>query len=352
MQKLAQEASDFVQESLYKVSNKFFDKNTGNFNTVYERPLNRIVSGLIPVAFLANDAYNLSVLCGDTKEESKKEAKERQKQEISRVFTTAYIQLLTLGAFTKLVNTKSWFAPLTSATTVLVSETTSRKRLGKPIFFLNKEKAKEYNKKLEEKEKSEKVKNEQPTAATSIKEQKTDVNPILRSNVLKDNTAESKVFSSFATSFAGKEESKVEEKKTEVSNALNGRYFEKIILDKDADFFYQGRCKVDDYQSDKRIRQFVVTARVKPYKFKKELTVKTYSLSAAELTVILTNGRMSVVPEITCTNDNTKVVFGGIEKMLSAGTHEILDFQLKEGTNTFKLSGSGTITFKYQEGEL
>ena len=147
-------------------------------------------------------------------------------------------------------------------------------------------------------------------------------------------------------------DSAYEEKKTEVSNALNGRYFEKITLDKDADFYYQGRCKVDDYQSDKRVRQFVVTARVKPYKFKKELTVKTYSLSSDELTVNLTNGRMSVVPEITCTNDNTKVVFGGIEKMLSAGTHNILDFQLKQGTNTFKLSGSGTITFKYQEGEL
>ena len=44
------------------------NKYTGNFNTAYERPLNRIVTGLIPVAFLANDAYNLSVLCGDKKD--------------------------------------------------------------------------------------------------------------------------------------------------------------------------------------------------------------------------------------------------------------------------------------------
>lgn len=216
MQQLAKEASEYVQESLYKVSNKFFDNHTGNFNTVYERPLNRIVSGLVPVAFLANDAYNLSVLCGDTKEESKKEAKERQSQEISRVFTTAYIQLLTLGAFTKQVNTKSWFAPLTSAATVLFSETTSRMRLGKPIFFLSKEKAKEYNKKQAEKEgKIETTNTKQPIPATTIKEQKRESNPLLQSNMLMNNTANSKIFSDFATSFAGKEENKVEEKKQE-----------------------------------------------------------------------------------------------------------------------------------------
>lgn len=150
--KLKAEAEKYIGESLYKVSNKFFDKHTGNFNTAYERPLNRIVSGLIPVAFLANDAYNLSVLCGDSKEVSKKEAKERQKQEVSRVFTTAYIQLLTFGAFTKFVNTKAWFAPMISALTVLFSETSSRLRLGKPITFLTKEQAKEYNKKQKAKE--------------------------------------------------------------------------------------------------------------------------------------------------------------------------------------------------------
>ena len=150
--KLKADAETYLSENLYKVSNKFFDKHTGNFNTAYERPLNRIVSGLIPVAFLANDAYNLSVLCGDTPEESKKEAKERQKQEVSRVFTTAYIQLLTFGAFTRFVNTKAWFAPMISALTVLASETSSRLRLGKPITFLTKEQAKEYNKKQKEKE--------------------------------------------------------------------------------------------------------------------------------------------------------------------------------------------------------
>ncbi len=197
---LVREANDYIKENLYKASNKFFDKHTGNFNTAYERPLNRIVTGLIPVAFLANDAYNLSVLCGDKKEDSTKEAKERTKQEISRVLTTAYIQLLTFGAFTKQVNTLSWFTPLTSALTVLFSETSSRHRLGKPIFFLSKEKAKEYNRKEQEKAKQVAFSADKTSTKPEIKEVEKTIQTAQTEqlkNIISANPAESNVFASF-----------------------------------------------------------------------------------------------------------------------------------------------------------
>lgn len=143
-----------------------------------------------------------------------------------------------------------------------------------------------------------------------------------------------------------------EEKKAEVSNALNGKLFEKITLDKDPDFYYQGRCKVDQYLSDKRIRQIVVSAKLKPYKLKQNKTVLSLPLTSTAQTVNVENSRKTVVPKITCTADNTKIIFGSVEKMLSAGTHEELDFQLKEGDNIFTVSGSGTVSFEYQEGVL
>jgi len=214
---IVKEANEFIKENLYKVSNKFFDKHTGNFNTAFERPLNRIVTGLIPVLFLANDAYNLSVLCGDTKEESKKEANERKKQEISRVFTTAYFQLLTFGAFTKQVNTIPWFTPLTSAATVLFSEITSRKRLGKPVLFLSKEKAKEYNKRDAAK-KGKKIKENKET-----KTQKTQETVKSQNNNFNLTVSEPKVFTSFkASTTDNKPETavKTEKKKDEPKKAL------------------------------------------------------------------------------------------------------------------------------------
>lgn len=226
---IVKEASDYIKENLYKASNKFFDKHTGNFNTAYERPLNRIVTGLIPVAFLANDAYNLSVLCGDKKEDSQKEAHERTRQEISRVLTTAYIQLLTFGAFTKQVNTLSWFTPLTSAATVLFSEISSRKRLGKPVFFLSKEQAKEYNKKEAEKSdgKEDSSKTNQPKETDN--KSKIEQVPVQKNNIVISSQTEPQVFACFKGT--SKEEPKEEKSKPAERKALmNADTFKKGLI--------------------------------------------------------------------------------------------------------------------------
>ena len=142
-----------------------------------------------------------------------------------------------------------------------------------------------------------------------------------------------------------------EEKKTEVSNLLNGQEF-KITLDKDEDFYYQGRCTVESYMSDRRLRQIVVSAKVKPYKYKQSVTAVTIELSSTPKTMNIANSRKSVVPSITCTKDNTVVTFGGATYNLSAGTHKVLDIQFVEGNNAVTVSGTGTVTFKFQEAEL
>ena len=142
-----------------------------------------------------------------------------------------------------------------------------------------------------------------------------------------------------------------EEKKTEVSNLLNGQVF-RITLDKDEDFYYQGRCTVNDYLSDRNLKQITVTARVHPYKFKQTVTVKNFVLTDEWQEISIQNSRKTVCPEITCTNDNVKISFGKSAFNLSAGTHKILDIIFSEGRNILKVSGSGTVTFAFQEGEL
>ncbi len=142
-----------------------------------------------------------------------------------------------------------------------------------------------------------------------------------------------------------------EEKKTEVSNRLNGLAC-KITLDKDPEFYWLGRCTVDSYKSNKRIRQFVVSAKVRPYKYRQTETVVSFALTGDETTVTIRNGRKSVCPEITCTNDGATIAFNGITHEFNAGTHKFLDIRLVEGNNQISIDGTGTITFKYQEGEL
>lgn len=142
-----------------------------------------------------------------------------------------------------------------------------------------------------------------------------------------------------------------EEKKTEISNLLNGKAC-KITLDKDPDYYWQGRCTVDSYKSNKRVRQFVISAAVRPYKMKQKETIVSFALSSAEKTVKVRNSRKSVCPVIECTNNNTHITFGNATFAVNAGSRKLPDIIFTMGENELKLSGSGTVTFRFWEGDL
>jgi hypothetical protein len=141
-----------------------------------------------------------------------------------------------------------------------------------------------------------------------------------------------------------------EAKKKEVSNRLNG-WRGNITLDKDPDYFWTGRCKLDEFASNKRLRKIVVGARLAPYKLKKELTSVSATLSEDPCVVTLKNARKTVCPTIICTGEATLTVNGG-EHVLSEGTHKVLDIQLHEGETEVTVTGSGEVIFEYQEGDL
>ena len=140
-----------------------------------------------------------------------------------------------------------------------------------------------------------------------------------------------------------------EEKKREVSNLLNGKRC-RIVIDKDPDYFWEGRCKINEYQSNKNIHKIVVGATVAPYKSKLNQTV--VSVPAGENVIrTLWNGRKPVVPTITNTAQAT-IVFGGGTFTIGAGTHKILNIELGEGANQVTVTSTAAVQFEYQEGDL
>lgn len=155
----------------------------------------------------------------------------------------------------------------------------------------------------------------------------------------------------FTFTIAPGDELTFDERVSIVSGLLNGQQC-KITLERDEDYYWSGRCTVDKYVQNKLIGQIVVKATVAPYKLRQKTTSATITLSPDVQEVILKNGRMACVPTIECTNDGTTVVFGGNTYTLDAGTSKILDIRFVEGNNVLKLSGTGTITFRWQEGEL
>ena len=126
-----------------------------------------------------------------------------------------------------------------------------------------------------------------------------------------------------------------DEKVSQVSNALNGLKC-KITFDRDSEFYWDGRCVVDSFAQDRRLKQITIKLRVRPYKYKRWMTVHSFALTEAEKIITLTNGKKPIVPEITCTNDGVKVVFGDGTYTLSAGTHKYLDIYLNKRNNILK----------------
>ena len=134
--------------SVFQSAMKMFDPKTGNYDTKHERALNRLVSGLPPAIFLATDAYNLSRMMDDDKKEADKEMKTRFKQEVSRILSSGYLTLITMGAFQKFINSSKMGIVITTGTTVLITEMFSRLSNGKHITRLTPEEAREENRRL------------------------------------------------------------------------------------------------------------------------------------------------------------------------------------------------------------
>ena len=140
-----------------------------------------------------------------------------------------------------------------------------------------------------------------------------------------------------------------EEKKMQVSNFLNGKRC-KITLDKDPDYYWVGRCVVDNYASDRNLRQISVKATVTPYKLRLNPTVVSVN-AGTDVSVTLKNGRKTVVPTIE-TLAATTIIFNGNRYDLNAGKHRILDITLVAGKNHMLVTSIAPVKFTYQEGDL
>ena len=134
-----------------------------------------------------------------------------------------------------------------------------------------------------------------------------------------------------------------------VKNALHGKKV-RVILDDDPNFYYIGRLKVSPFNSEKAVGSLSVEADCEPYKYNLEKTIVQKAINGSA-TITLMNGRKRVVPEIATTTPMT-ISFGGGSWSAGAGTFRIPELELVQGENVVGVTGTGTITFTYQEGNL
>ena len=137
-----------------------------------------------------------------------------------------------------------------------------------------------------------------------------------------------------------------EEKKSEVSNLLNGKVFN-ITLDKDPDWYYISRCSISDWKCDKRIGQITVDLTLQPFKYAQE----ERSVHFIDPPCYITVRGCSVIPTIT-TKTSLLLYVNGVNYNLSAGTHKYLDICLKPGENKLSHQGGLDVTVTFRERSL
>lgn len=137
---------------------------------------------------------------------------------------------------------------------------------------------------------------------------------------------------------------------TDISNYLHGKKL-KIILDEDDNYYYMGRCVIDQWGSNKRVGKIVIKCECEPYKYELRQTIITATISG--LTNVKVYGkRMTVTPIIYCSTSNVSLILGKETVKLDQGENEVLDLFIKEGNNTLKFSGNGDVKITFYGGEL
>ncbi len=136
---------------------------------------------------------------------------------------------------------------------------------------------------------------------------------------------------------------------SDIQDKLHGQR-KKVVLDYDEDYYYIGRVKINDFICNRGIGRVTIEVDAQPYKYKNYLTTVIKAVTGTA-NITLTNSRMPVVPQITTTASMT-IAFNGSTYAVGAGTSRIPELQLEEGDNILTVTGTGNITFDYQEGRL
>ena len=150
-----------------------------------------------------------------------------------------------------------------------------------------------------------------------------------------------------------------EERISKMVNQLDG-WRHNIILPDDPGHYIVGRVRVDKLYSDPAHAAVRVTATCDPWRYNNSETVVGLIATATEQTVaLINNGRRSVVPAITVTGGDVRLVFNANGEnrswALSPGEYrpeDLPDIYLKTGSTILRYSGSGQATLTYREAVL
>lgn len=133
----------------------------------------------------------------------------------------------------------------------------------------------------------------------------------------------------------------------EMMNLFNGKTA-RVYLDND-EYYYDSRLAVTNFYRDGLTIGLEILVTAYPYRLQEEMTTRTFNVSGTQ-NITLTNGVMPVVPTISASSAMT-ITYGSSTFNISSGDNIMIpNLVLQDGENSLSVSGTGTLTFTYQQG--
>lgn len=138
----------------------------------------------------------------------------------------------------------------------------------------------------------------------------------------------------------------------EVADLFNTYHGEtvKIIDDDTPDYYYEGEVSVDTAWNN-TLLTIVLEVNANPFRENLEFTTVSTALSTDSKDIVITNSGVRVSPTVEV-SDTAKVMIGNNTYTLNTGKYVINDLELKTGSNTLTVSGSGVLTIQYREAKI
>lgn len=138
---------------------------------------------------------------------------------------------------------------------------------------------------------------------------------------------------------------------SKIDSRLHGRRC-RIVLDTEPDWYYVGRGKWSHSKDEYGVEKHVYTATVKPYRYYRDVTERTVAVDGTA-EVVIDNLMAPAAPLFSTADTGLTVAQGSAAYTILPGTDvEIYGITLLEGLNTLTITGTGTVTIRYQEGML
>ena len=138
---------------------------------------------------------------------------------------------------------------------------------------------------------------------------------------------------------------------SDLKNAIHGKRC-RIELSEDPGFYYLGRCEVDSWQTNEKVGEISVSCDCEPYKLRQSVTEVTVELDGTEKTVVFDNLRKRVVPTFDTGGASVQIKQGANTFTAQGTSWSDGDLYFSQGENGLKMTGTGTVTVRYQERGL